>query len=464
MWRCPLALMLVLGVSACKVGPNYVKPDIADITPAKWKWQVAEPKDDQPRGEWWRVFGDAELNRLQALAVANNNDLRAAVARVDQARSVTKAAGLALSPDVNLNAAAQRERTSGNLPSPVPVAIPSSRINTFNVPIELAYELDFWGRVRRSIESSRADAEVVMADYHGVLLTLNGDVAMQYFLVRSYDMEMATLRKVLETREQSIGVLKQRFDAGAIPEADYARAQSEVATSKAEMADVRRLRAEAVGVLALLCGQSASNFEVKSRASLSSPPLIPAGLPASLLERRPDVGGAERQVAARNADIGVEVAGYFPKISLTGSGGFLSKDTQSLFTADSKVWSIGPSVSVPVTGMLVIKARVQRARGLHAEAVAVYRQAVLGAIQDVETSLSQIRFRGEQSAAMDEAVAASERAMVLTRQRYDSGALGYLELLDVERTNLSVSRQAAQVKAQRLISTVRLIKALGGSW
>jgi multidrug efflux system outer membrane protein len=275
---------------------------------------------------------------------------------------------------------------------------------------------------------------------------------------------MLILQQVLETREQSIAVLKQRFDAGAIPEADYARAQSEVATSKADMADVRRLRAEAVAVLALLCGQSASDFDVKARPSLASPPVIPAGLPASLLERRPDVAAAERQVAARNADIGVEVAGYFPKISLTGSGGFLSKDTADLFTADSKVWAIGPSLSMPLTGLLVVKARVERAKSLHAEAVAGYRQSVLAAIQDVETSLSQIRFRGEQATAMDEAVAASERALVLTRQRYESGALGFLEVLDVGRTNLSLRRQAAQVQAQRLISTVRLIKALGGSW
>lgn len=456
--------LVVFVLTSCMVGPNYVKPDVADITPATWRWQEAVPGDHLPRGDWWKVFGEGELNRLQELAKANNQQLRAAVARLEQARALMRAAGLALSPNMDAVAAAQREQTSGNLPSPVPVSIPSSRINTFSVPLELAYEVDLWGRVRRSIESARADADATVADYQSVLLTLHADVASQYFLLRSFDMELAVLRRMLATREESIGVLKQRFEAGTLPETDFARAQSELATSKADMADVKRLRDETEAVLAVLCGQAASTFKVQAKGRLPSAPVIPAGIPASVLERRPDIAAAERQVAARNADIGVEVAGYFPSVSLTGKAGWLSKDTADLFTADSKVWSIGPSVSVPVTGILVTKAKVARATAQRDEAVASYRQVVLGAIQDVEVSLSQIRHRGEQVAAMDEAVQATERALALTRQRYDSGALGFLELLDVERTSLALSRQAAQLKAQRLVATVRLIKAMGGSW
>jgi multidrug efflux system outer membrane protein len=463
-YRLTAGLFLLGMVTSCKVGPNYAKPEIGELTPAKWRWQEAKPSDQQDRGEWWKVFNDAELNRLQALALKHNQDLKGAVARLDQARATLRVAGVALAPNFNVNAVAQREQTSGNLPTPVPVSIPPARINTFSVPLELAYEVDLWGRVRRSIESAKADADATVADYRSVMLSLTGDVAAQYFLVRSYDMEIAVLSKMLETRRQSIAVLKQRFEAGTMTEADYARAQSELATSKADLADVKRLRDEAENALAVLCGQPASTFRIASRASLPSAPVIPAGVPASVLERRPDVAAAERQVAARNAEIGVEVAGYFPSISLTGKAGWLSKDTADLFMADSKVWSIGPSVSIPVTGILVTKARVARARGLHEEAVAKYRQSVLGAIQDVETSLSQIRHRSDQVLAMNEAVTATNKALELTRQRYDSGALSYLELLDVERTSLAVSRQAAQVQAQRLISTVRLIKALGGSW
>ncbi|HSI62507.1 MAG TPA: TolC family protein, partial [Candidatus Saccharimonadia bacterium] len=219
-----------------------------------------------------------------------------------------------------------------------------------------------------------------------------------------------------------------------------------------------------VSVLALLCGQPASNFSMAERSTIPSAPSIPAGVPADVLERRPDVAAAERIVASRSAKIGVEVAGYFPTVSLTGQGGYLSKETSSLFTSPSQVWSIGPSVSIPVTGMILTTAKVKRARAAHEEAVADYRQSVLAAVRDVETSLTQIRYRREQAAALGEAFTASDKATELTRQLYDRGSVSYLELLDAERTSVTSERQSAQVRAQVLIATVRLIKALGGAW
>ncbi len=461
--RLPLTAVVLL-ISACAVGPDYEKPDISDITPAQWKWQEAKPRDAEPRGDWWTVFKDSELNRLQTLALQNNQQLRAAVARVDQARAYSKANSVAYVPQLTINNVARREQTSGNLPTPVPVDIPQARYNTFSVPLELAYEIDFWGRIRRSIESARAQTDAAVADYHNVMLTLSGDLAANYFLLRGYDAELGVMNRILQTREKTLHLLDQRFTAGAIPEADLARARSEVAATKADIAEVNRQREEAVNVIALLCGQSASSFRVRERGTGGSVPNIPAGLPASLLERRPDIAAAERQVAARNADIGVETAGYFPTVSLTGQGGYLSKETSSLFSADSKVWAIGPSVSVPVTSLFITKARVARARALREEAIANYRQAVLAAIQDVETSLLQIRQRREQAAALDESVTASRKAADLTRQRYESGATHYLELLDAERSLLTVERQASQIQAQRRIAAVRLIKALGGAW
>jgi len=451
-------------LASCAVGPNYKKPDIADITPGKWKWQAAYPKDATPKGEWWAVFNDSELNRIERQAVASNQQLRAAVARVDQARAYVGASYAAFAPEITLKPSAQRERTSGNPPSPVPIQIPSSLINTFNVPLQLSYEIDVWGRVRRSVEAAKADADASKADYYNVMLTLTGDVAANYFLLRSYDAELAVLRRTLGTQEKTIGLIDQRFKAGTIPEADMAKATSEVATTRADIADVKRQREETVSVIALLCGQPASTFSISERAIGGAPPKIPAGLPAALLERRPDVAAAERTVAARNADIGVQKAGYFPAVSITGQAGFLSNDTASLFTSDSKAWSVGPNVSLPITGFFITKARVARARATHEEAVANFRQAVLGAIKDVETSLTQIRYRREQGVAQDQAVTAAAKATDLTRQRYDSGSISYLELLDAERTSLARERQAAAIKAQSYIATVRLIKALGGEW
>ncbi len=456
--------LLSLLIASCAVGPNHTKPDVTDITPAKWKWKSAAPRDDAPKGEWWTVFKDRELNRLESLAVASNNDLRAALARLEQANATTRVAGAAFSPEVILKGAAQRERTSGNPPSPVPIAIPSAQINSFSAPLQLSYELDLWGRIRRLVESARAETAGSNADYHNVLLSLTGEVAASYFQLCAVDAELVALRRTFDSRDKSLGIIEQRFKAGVLPEVDAARARSELATTKAEIADTKRQREELVAELALLCGQPASTFFIADRTANLSPPSIPSGLPSDLLERRPDIASAERNVAARSAQIGAEKAGYFPAVRLTGEGGYLSKDTGSLFSADSRVWSFGPSISLPITGFFLTKAKVNRAKAAHAEAIASYRQTVLTAIKDVETSLTQIHYRNEQSKAQAEAVTAATQAADLVRSRYESGSVSYLELLDAERTSLALERQAAQVKAQRMISTVRLIKALGGRW
>lgn len=457
-------LALAFALASCAVGPDYKTPDVSDITPAAWKWKAAVPRDELPKGEWWTVFNDRELNRLEALTVAHNNNLRAAMARVDQALAVSRANMAAFAPEVTLNGNAQRERTSGNLPTPVPVTIPSAHINTFNVPLQLTYEIDLWGRVRRMVESARAQAQASGADYQNVLLSLTGEVAANYFQLRALDDELGALHTTLGSREKSTGLIEKRLQAGALSEVDAARARSELAVTRADIADVRRQREELVSVLALLCGQPASGFTVASRGQGAHVPTIPAGLPSDLLERRPDIARAERAVADANAQVGVEIAGYFPAIRLTGDAGYLSKDTGSLFSASSRVWSIGPSVSLPVTGFFLTKAKVNRAKALREEAVANYRQAVLTAIKDVETSLTQIHYRRQQIAAQSEAASAAQQATSLIRSRYDNGTISYLELLDAERSSLALERQASQLKAQRLIATVRLIKALGGRW
>jgi multidrug efflux system outer membrane protein len=298
-----------------------------------------------------------------------------------------------------------------------------------------------------------------------VLLTLTGDVAAQYFLLRAADAELDSLRRTISLREQWQKLLDEKFKAGVVNEIDLARAQTEVATAKAELADIKRQRQEASDTLALLCGQSASQFRLSERPiAKKAPPSIPSGVPASVLERRPDIAAAERTVAARNAEIGVATAAYFPAVRLTGTAGYLSKDIDTLLTGDSRVWSIGPGISVPLTGWAVIRFNVNRIKAAREEAIANYRQAVLAAIRDVETTLAQTRYLQEQSAAIDDALAAATRATDLIRAAYESGSISYLELLDAERTRLQADRQTSRIAAQRHITTVRLIKALGGAW
>ncbi len=465
MLKRPSLFFAALALSACTVGPDHTPPDLTDITPAKWRWQTAAPRDDAPRGEWWKIFREPELDRLEALALQTSPTLRAAAARVDQARAAARISTSSWLPDIRLNGDGKREQTSGNLPTPIPVDIPRGRVNSFSTLLDLSYEIDFWGKIRREVESARATADSTSASYHNAILTLTGDVAAQYFLLRAADAELSALRRTIALRDKFKNLLNDKFKAGAIPETDYARAVTEVATAKAELADVKRQRQEASDTLALLCGQPASSFTVRENPiGAKAPPVVPAGLPASVLERRPDIAAAERIVAARNADVGVAISAYFPAVKLTGTAGYLSNEVDTLLGADSRVWSLGPSISLPISGLTVIKFNVRRQKAAREEAIANYRQAVLSAIRDVETSLAQTRYLREQAGAISEALAASTNATGLVQESYERGTLSYFEYLDAERTRLQTERQTAQISAQRHISTVRLIKALGGGW
>jgi multidrug efflux system outer membrane protein len=453
--RSPL-FIAALALSACTVGPDYTPPDLTGITPAQWRWQTATPRDDVSRGEWWKIFRDPQLDRLEILALQNSPTLQAAAARISTANWL---------PDIRLNTNGKREQTSGNLPTPIPVDIPRGRVNSFSTALDLSYEIDFWGKIRREVESARATADSTSASYHNALLTLTGDVAAQYFLLRAADAELAALRTTIGLRDKFKTLLDDKFKAGAIPETDLARAITELATAKAELADVKRQRQEASDTLALLCGQPASSFTVRENPIGSkAPPVVPAGLPAAVLERRPDIAAAERLVAARNADIGVAVSAYFPAVKLTGTAGYLSNEVDTLLGADSRVWSLGPSISLPISGLSVIKFNVRRQKAAREEAIANYRQAVLTAVRDVETSLAQTRYLREQADAVSEVLTASTKATGLIRESYERGTLSYFEYLDAERTRLQTERQTAQISAQRHMATVRLIKALGGGW
>lgn len=458
---------LLLSLASCvsPIGRDHQPPDVSAITPGSYTWQPAQPVDHLPKGEWWKAFNDPELDALETRARAGSPTVQAAVARVEQGRARARASKVDFFPDIRFHPAFDRQRTSGNLPTPVPVSIPAAQINSFSVPLDLSYEIDLWGKVRRTVESARNTAAASAADYNQVLLTLSADVAAQHFTRRALDTEIAALRRTLALREGQLRLLEQRAAAGTIAQTDVFRARTELSNTRSDLADATRLREEAAAALALLCGEPAGRLPLtESPLGTNAPPTVPPGLPAQLLERRPDIAAAERLVAARNADIGVAKAAYFPSLRLTGNAGFLSSDVDSLFSVDSRTWSIGPSLTLPVTGYAVIGARVRNARAAHAEATAQYRQAVLGAIRDVETSLAQVRYRAEQSAALAESLASARQAEDLIRQRYDRGLVSQVELLDAERTRLLVELRHAQILAQQHIASVRLIKSLGGAW
>jgi multidrug efflux system outer membrane protein len=385
---------------------------------------------------------------------------------VEQSRAVARVARSEWLPTLNADPSWQRQRFS---PNQVP-SFGALTANTFSTPLDLSYEIDLWGRVRRGFESARADAQASLAVFHNVLLTLHSDVAQNYFALRALDAEIATVTATVDLRKEQVRLVRSRFEGGIGNELDVARAETELATTEAEAAALAKRRAELENALAVLVGENPATFRLAAAASGDAvkwnpaPPEIPAGLPADLLERRPDVAEAERQLAAANARIGVAKAAFFPSIHLTGSGGYVSGDIDNLFNWDSRVWSIGPSISLPIFAGGRNLANYKRSKSALEEAIARYRQQILVAFGDVENSLAGIRYLSDQAGAQDRAVANARRAASLATERYRAGIVSYLEVVDANREALQVERGRAQLAGQRLTASVQLIKALGGGW
>jgi outer membrane protein, multidrug efflux system len=466
----PIALTLGALLSGCVVGPNYQRP-AREASPAQYKaaelgaWKQGKPLDNLPKGKWWTVFNDPTLNQLETRAAEANQQLKAAMARVEQARAEARIARSELLPTINFDAGYTRQRFS---PNQAP-SFGAVTANTFSTPLDLSYEIDLWGRVRRSFEAARADAQASLAAFHNVLLTLHSDVAQNYFALRGLDFEIGTVNGTVDLRKEQVRLVRSRLQGGIGSELDVARAETELAITEAEAASLAQRRDQLENALAILVGENASTFTVGRLDSTNAlwnpqPPEIPAGLPADLLERRPDVSEAERQLAAANGRIGVAKAAFFPVVRLTGSGGYLSGDVESLFNWDSRVWSIGPSFSLPIFAGGRNRANYRRAQFAYAEALAKYRQQILLAFGEVEDSLARIKHLANQSAAQDRAVANARRAAALATDRYRSGIVSYLEVVDANREALQAERGNAQLAGQRQIAAVQLIKTLGGGW
>ncbi len=464
-----ISLVSPLSARAGKIaiGPDYKPP--TNSLPANYKamelghWKEGRPLDSVPKGNWWEIFGDTNLNDLEAQALRANQSLKAAVARVDQARATARVARSDLLPGLSLDPSFTRQRYSPNQ-SPSFGALTA---NAWQTPLDLSYEIDLWGRVRRGFESARADAQGSLAAFGNVLLTLQADMAQNYFRLRALDAEIATVTGTVALREEQVRLVRSRFNGGIGNDLDIARAETELATTEAEAASLAQQRTELENALAILAGSNPAAFHLAADTTGNwNPPApeIPAGLPSDLLERRPDVAQAERQLASANARIGVAKAAFFPVLTLTGSGGFLSADVDTLFNWNSRAWSIGPGLSLPIFAGGRNKANYQRSKAVFAESVANYRQQVLVAFAEVEDSLSGIRHLADQSSAQQRAVANARRAVDLATTRYQSGIVSYIEVVDASRDALQAERGNAQLAGRRLIAEVQLIKALGGGW
>ncbi|MDC8759749.1 efflux transporter outer membrane subunit [Janthinobacterium fluminis] len=429
------------------------------------RWKQGQPAEQQARGEWWLAFNDPALNELVAEAGKANANLAVAAARVRQARAIAGIAEAERMPQVGVNVGARRSRASAQslgLPEGAQVAAATS----YQANLTASYEVDLFGRVASNVSAARADAAAVEATFRSVLLALQADVAQTYFRLRATDAELATLEHTVRLREESVHVNQRRYDLGDIGEFDLARARTELATARAEAIGLQRQRVGNEHALAVLLGKPAANFTAGVSPLLDSAlmPVVPAGLPSALLERRPDIASAQRTMMAANARTGVARAAMFPALALNASGGGQSDSFADVFKWSSRSWLLGALLSMPVIDGGRNKAAIARSEAALDESVGVYRQSVLAAFAEVEDNLAGLRILAGQGAQIDAAVVSARRSAELAQKLYAAGRSGYLDLLDAQRNLASVERSAVQLRGERAVTTVALIRSLGGGW
>lgn len=466
-----LGVILSAGLlAACVVGPNYHRPAVQ--APPAWKeapppgWKNATPREEISKGNWWSVFGDSQLDQLEAESTAANPSLQAAVARLEQARAAARVTRANLRPAVELNPSVVTSRQSGNRPVPPPVRANPFTSTTFTLPFDAGYEADVWGSVRRSLESAQAGAQASAADYENLLLTLRSEVAQDYFYIRYLDDDRAILRDNIELLKRAVRLTEVRHAGGVASGLDVSEARTLLASTEAQYAGTARDRAQFEHALAVLVGKSPAEFSLAEAppAKGAVPPVVPAGLPSDLLERRPDIARAERLMASANAGIGVARAAFFPAVGLTAGAGYASTDLIKLFNLPSAMWSLGASAAAPLYEGGRLKAGLEQAQAAYTESVANYRQQILTAFQEVEDGLSGLRVLEEQQDAQNKAVDSSLETANISTARYKEGLANYLEVIVAQRAVLDNQRLDAQIRELRFATTVQLIKALGGGW
>lgn len=469
MMRTPLLAALILAGCAA---PELRAPQI-DI-PAAFKqsagpeaarWKPAQPAEAQARGEWWKAFNDAALDRLIDDATAANASLAAAAARVKQARALAGIAEADRVPSVNAQLGPQRARAS-TVALGLPQGARVAPATAWQGGLTASYEVDLFGRIAGNVSAAQADAAASEATYRSVLLALQADVAQTYFRLRAADAELALLNRTVGLREENVRINQRRYELGDIGELDLTRARTELATTRADAIALERLRAQLEHALAVLLGKPAAAFDARRNPLLEGTALpgIPAGLPSALLERRPDIAAAQRTMIAANARIGTAKSAGFPALRLTAAGGGESADLSDLFQWSSRSWMIGALLSLPVIDGGRTKANVARSEAALEESVAGYRQSVLTAFAEVEDNLVGLRTLSGQAQAIEDALTAARRSAELADKLYEAGRSGYLDVLDAQRNLATVERSAVQLRGARATTTVALIRSLGGGW
>ncbi|MFW0778034.1 MAG: efflux transporter outer membrane subunit [Rickettsiales bacterium] len=474
------ALFATTMLTACSLSPDHEPPKM-DV-PAQYKeqttsdvaeevrgeWKVAEPNEKADRGEWWKIFADADLNALQAQAIAANHDLKAAAARVEAARGVAGASVPSLIPDIDIGGNVSRTKQSPAAQQSFGGGGATKPYTLYSAGGVASYEADIFGRVRDNYQALLRDADAQEALYKSTLLALQADVAQHYFNLRALDAERQLLRDTITIREEAHRIMQRRYELGESGAQDVSRTIAELASVRAELVALDRRRAELEHALAVLVGTMPSQFTFEEAPLAALPPKIPAGLPSSLLERRPDIVAAQNVMAAANRRVGVARTAFFPRLLLNASAGFESASLSDLFLWSSRSWTLGQmagqALTMPIFDSGRNLSRLDTAKANYTEAVELYKQQVLVAFRDVETSLVNQRLMAEQAFEQDAAARAATRTTELSQRRYDEGEVDYFEVVSTQRDALTAQRAAVQTRGQRFIATVTLIRALGGGW
>jgi NodT family efflux transporter outer membrane factor (OMF) lipoprotein len=460
-----ICLVSTLFLAGCTVGPNYHRP--AAEVPATYKevgnWKPAQPNDQNLGGNWWEIFQDPQLNALEQQVNVSNQNLKAAEAQYTQARAQLRYFRADLFPTVTANPSATRVKTSSNRP-PHSSTFNGITYSDFQIPFELSYQIDVWGRVRRNVEAYRDQAQVSAADLAAVNLSMHAQLALFYFQARLLDAEEQLLNSTVTQYEQALELIKSRYAGGIASDVEVQQAETQLETTRAQAIDVGVARAQYEHAAAVLVGKPPAEFSLAPLPLTMPPPPIPPGLPSELLERRPDIAAAERQMAVANAQIGVAKAAYYPTISLGATGGFESSAITTLLSGPSVLWSAGPSALFTVFDVGRRRAASDQAIAAYDQTVANYRQTVLTGFQQVEDNVAALRILEHEAEVQDKAVSAAQKYLELAITRYKGGVTSYLEVTTAQSAALSDEVTAVNILGRRMVNAVTLVQALGGGW
>jgi len=461
----PLLAAVTLVAAGCSVGPNYVRPDAPTSEGFKEieGWRTAVPRDEVLRSAWWELYDDPMLSGLVEQVVPANQSLAAAEAAFRQARTLVWQARTNWYPTAVMGVSFARSRVSGTLRGGQGFGV-GTISSDYTLPGSISWELDLWGKIRRQVESAEASAQASAADLANTQLSLQTQLAINYFQLRALDAVKKLLEDTAKTYERSLFLTQNRHAQGIASGADIAQAETQLESTRAQAIDVGVQRAALEHAIAVLIGKPPAYFSLPPAELAAVPPPIPVGVPSDLLERRPDVATAERDMASANAQIGVAVSAWYPTVTISGSGGFESGDIAKWLMWPSRFWSVGPSVSETIYDAGRRSAVTQQARAAYDETVDNYRQTVLNAFQQVEDQLAALRILAEEAEVQDRAVKAARDSVRLTTNQYEGGIVSYLNVVVVNAAALADEQQAVNIQGRRLAASVQLVAALGGGW